>query len=245
MLASQDQRLDIENEQSADALILRLKNFLKARFPWLFLFLYNSVAVYVNAGPRALIKKVPGDSLILNIGSGINRIDTRVTNVDITPQTNVHVVASAYALPFQSNAAELIISESLLEHLERPEEAILEMSRVLKPGGTLYIVTPFMLGFHSSPHDFYRWTLPGMKVLLKDFVVTESGIAVGPTGAFLAIAREWLAIVLSFGSRTLYQLWILFFMIVFIPLNVLDYLISRYGYASQIAMSYYWIAKKQ
>lgn len=239
------QESSLNNEQSADSLILKVKNFLKAKLPGLFILLYNSVAVYVNPGPRALIKKVPPDALILNVGSGINRISAQVTNIDITPQTNVDVVASAYALPFMTSSADLVISESLLEHLERPEEAVREMHRVLKPGATLYIVTPFMLGFHSSPYDFYRWTLPGMKVLLNGFDVHDSGIAVGPTGAFLAITREWLAIVLSFGSHTLYQLWILFFMTIFIPLNAIDYIISRYSYSSQIAMSYYWIAKKQ
>ncbi len=236
----------LDNEESADAIILRMKNLFKARAPWIFTILYNTVSVFVNEGPKALIAKLPHEAVILNIGSGIFRIEERVINLDITPQTNVDLVASAYTLPFATNSVDFVMSESLLEHLERPEEAVREMHRVLKPGGTVYIVTPFMLGFHSSPHDFYRWTLPGMKLLLggKGFEISESGIAVGPTGAFLAITREWLAMVLSFGSRTLYQLWILFFMIAFIPLNLFDYIISRYSYASQIAMAYYWIGRK-
>lgn len=235
----------LSHNVSEDSLILAIKNYLKRNFPSVFDVLYNSVAVYVHGGAKRFIAPLPPSARIVNIGSGISRYDDRVINVDITPQTNVDIVASAYALPFASGSIDLVICESLFEHLEQPERAVREMHRILKPGGTLYVVTPFMLGFHSSPHDFYRWTLPGMKILLKDFSIAESGIAVGPTGAFVSIAREWLAMLLSFGSRTLYQLWILFFMIFFIPLNVFDYLLSRYSYASQIAMSYYWLARKQ
>lgn len=231
-------------ESHSDDLVYRLKRFLK-QYPKIFFVIYNLVSIFVGKRPANVIAEEQIDAVILNIGSGAKRINDRVVNVDIAPESGVDVVASAYGLPFQDGSIDLVISESLLEHLEHPDSAVAEMHRVLKPGGRLYILTPFMLGFHSSPNDFYRWTIPGMKILLKNFSVTESGVAIGPTSAMLAMLREWLAILLSFNNKTLYQIWTLFFMVLFIPFNWLDFLLARYSYASQIALAYYWIAEKK
>ena len=232
-------------EVRSDNLIYELKHYLKQYFPRLSFVLYRLLNVRVGRSAHSLVRALPHDALILNVGSGAKPVDPRVVNVDFMPQPGVDVVANAYVLPFKNESADLIICESLLEHLEYPERAVAEMHRVLKSGGTVFIVTPFMFGFHSSPDDFYRWTIPGMRVLLKGFLVEKAGVAVGPTGAFAAIAREWFAMLLSFNSRMLYQFWLLVFMALLIPLNIFDYLISRYSFASQIAMEYYCIAKKQ
>lgn len=231
--------------KTADTSVYRLKNYLKIHHPKFFFLLYNSIALFVGTKALSVAREMPDTALILNVGSGAKRIHPNVVNVDLAPESYVDVVANAYELPFADNVVDLVISESLLEHLERPEAAVKEMHRVLKQGGLLYFVTPFMLGFHSSPNDFYRWTIPGMKILLKDFSVDRAGVAIGPTSAMTAVAREWLAILLSFNSTTLYQLWTMFFMILFIPINWIDLLIARYKMASQIALAYYWIGKKK
>lgn len=233
-----------DEEMHSDDLIYKLKRYLKRYFPRLSFALYRLLNVRVGYNAHSLVRALPHDAFVLNVGSGAKPVDPRVVNVDFMPQPGVDVVANAYALPFKNESADLIICESLLEHLEYPERAIAEMHRVLKRGGSAFIVTPFMFGFHSSPDDFYRWTIPGMRVLLKGFLVEKSGVAVGPTGAFAAIAREWFAMLLSFNSRALYQFWLLVFMALLIPLNIFDYLISRYSFASQVAMEYYFIAKK-
>jgi SAM-dependent methyltransferase len=227
-----------------DDLVYRIKKFFK-KFPSIFLFLYFTVAIFTGKKSKNVIKGLSEDAVILNIGSGEKRIDQRVINIDIALDENVDVIASIYELPFGDKSVDAIIAESLFEHLEYPEKAVEEMHRVLKNEGLIYIVTPFMLGFHSSPHDYYRWTIPGMKLLLQDFFISESGVAVGPTGAMVAMLREWLAMILSFGSHTLYQLWTLFFMLIFIPLNVFDFLLVRFPYSSIIAHSYYFIGRKK
>jgi SAM-dependent methyltransferase len=233
-----------ENADRPDDLAYRIKKFFK-KFPSVFLFLYFTVAIFIGKTSKNVIKDLSQDAVILNIGSGVKRIDPRVINIDIALDENVDVIASIYELPFDDKSVDAIIAESLFEHLEHPEKAVAEIHRVLKNKGLIYIVTPFMLGFHSSPHDYYRWTIPGMKLLLSDFSIYESGIAVGPTGAMVAMLREWLAMLLSFGSRTLYQLWTLFFMLIFIPLNLFDFLLVRFSYSSITAHSYYFIGRKK
>ena len=53
-----------------------------------------------------------------------------------------------------------------------------------------------------------------------------------------------MAMVLSFNSTILHQLWIVFFVIVFAPLNLLDHLLKHYRSATNIAHLYYFIGTK-
>lgn len=49
---------------------------------------------------------------------------------------------SGYQLPFRSDSFDCVILSEVLEHLERDEEALREVSRVLKPGGVLAASVP-------------------------------------------------------------------------------------------------------
>lgn len=227
-----------------DEIVYRLKRYLKKEYPRLFFLVYRLVNARVGPDLSRMVESLPSDARVVNIGAGAKPVHPRVFNLDIVPEPGVDIVASAYALPFKDESVDMFIAESILEHLITPEKAVAEMRRALKPRGTLFVVTPFMFGFHSSPGDYYRWTIPGMTALLSGFTMRDTGVQIGPTGAFAAIAREWLAMLLSFNNRTLYQLWTLFFMAALIPLNIFDWLISRYSFATQIAMEYYFVAEK-
>lgn len=48
-------------------------------------------------------------------------------------------VADAQMLPFQDNSFDLIVSNGLLCFLKEPEKTLMEMNRVLKPGGRLVV----------------------------------------------------------------------------------------------------------
>jgi SAM-dependent methyltransferase len=62
--------------------------------------------------------------------------------------------ASVTEIPFVSNAFDLVFSFDVLEQLavDDAPKAVIEMSRVLKPGGTLFIRTPAFQWMRSS-HD--------------------------------------------------------------------------------------------
>ena len=50
----------------------------------------------------------------------------------------------AYSLPFESERFDWIVANEVLEHLERPAEAIAEWKRFLKPGGRILVSTPYL-----------------------------------------------------------------------------------------------------
>ena len=78
--------------------------------------------------------------------------------VDFVEAKGVDIVLTdPYALPFPDNSADIILSSSCLEHSEMFWLAFLEMMRVLKPSGLLYINVPSNGDFHRFPVDCWRF----------------------------------------------------------------------------------------
>jgi ubiquinone/menaquinone biosynthesis C-methylase UbiE len=50
--------------------------------------------------------------------------------------------ADLYHLPYPDAAFQAVVMREVLEHIRRPEEALREVSRVLKPGGVFIMTTP-------------------------------------------------------------------------------------------------------
>ena len=68
-------------------------------------------------------------------------------------------------LPFRDETFDLIISMSVIEHLNDPPVVFREFHRVLKPGGTLVVQTPNRFDYvsliaHATPFSFHRWIVP-------------------------------------------------------------------------------------
>lgn len=231
--------------QSADNLVSRLKFFFK-QYSWFYNFLYYAFGgFFVGLNAKRAIKSVGQSGLILNLGSGIKRLRPDVINIDFLPFKNVDLVADITHLPFANDSVDAVVNEFVLEHVKNPEAIIVEIKRVLKPGGLVYLSVPFIESFHSSPHDYNRWTKAGLQVLMKDFQAEKIGIRSGPTSALISILNEWLALLLSFGSRRLEQLWVIFFMVVTSPLRLLDFLMWRLPNAENISFAFYYLGRKK
>lgn len=60
-----------------------------------------------------------------------------------------------------------IVCHQVLEHLPEPERALGEMHRTLKDGGKLVVSVPHLSRLHELPHDYFRFTPQGLRVVLE------------------------------------------------------------------------------
>lgn len=232
-------------DEERSGLINWLKTTLRA-WPRLYLFLIFLISpvCYSGLSAKRFLERFPKDSLLLNIGSGVHKPHPDIVNVDIFHYEGVDLVANAEELPLPSNSVDAIVCESLLEHVPRPEKIVAEMYRVLKPGGGMYIVIPFVYPFHASPNDFYRWSITGLKELLKEGEIEKIGVRAGPTSGLVGQLGTWFAIVFSFGYEPLYNVLSLVGLLLFFPFKFLDLLIGLYPTALHGAGQFYGVAIK-
>lgn len=72
---------------------------------------------------------------------------------------------------------DVVVCTDVLEHVERPWTAALELWRILKPGGILVLSTP--LDFKEHPFeamgysDYWRFTQHGLRLIFRNFEILE------------------------------------------------------------------------
>ncbi len=115
-------------------------------------------------------------SLVLDVGSGnasynlpesncLVRIDYPETGKQYRNKPDVH--GDARILPFQTESINVVLLLEVLEHVPDIEQVMSEIQRVLKPNGILYISAPFIYPAHDLPHDYFRFSMEGLKYLLQ------------------------------------------------------------------------------
>lgn len=198
-----------------------------------------------NRCVRRLIRQLGPDANILDLGAGNRRRADNVINLEIEATPEVDVIADGHLLPFNDNTFDAVISEAVLEHVHSPVRVVAEIYRVLKPGGYICIAVPFLQGYHASPHDYQRWTLPGIIQLCTAFSEIESGACAGPTTALHWILREYIGLICSFGSLLLAKAISLLIGWLTFPFLIIDALLSRHKHAHILASAIYFLGKKE
>lgn len=115
-------------------------------------------------------------SLVINIGAGgeiaslLERAGLHPLSIDIDPARQPDLVANMEDLSALGDATVAgVICIEVLEHVKHPHMAVKELLRVLKPGGVIIGSTPFLLGIHDHPMDYFRFTRYGLRLLFADF----------------------------------------------------------------------------
>ena len=87
-----------------------------------------------------------------------NRAGWHYVGVDLAAGLNVDVIlTSPYRLPFKSHSVDVIVSGQAFEHIEFFWLTWLEMVRVLKPGGLIFLLAPSRGYEHRHPQDCWRF----------------------------------------------------------------------------------------
>jgi predicted SAM-dependent methyltransferase len=78
-------------------------------------------------------------------------------------------------LKFEDEKFDVVVCNAILEHVENPARAIGELHRVLRKGGVIWVEVPFNQPYHPSPDDYWRVSLEGMRIWMKDFTEISAG----------------------------------------------------------------------
>ena len=77
------------------------------------------------------------------------------------------VIKDPYHAPLPDNFADIVISGQMLEHCEFFWLAFLDMMRILKPNGLLFLIAPSAGPIHNYPVDCYRFYPDAYRALAK------------------------------------------------------------------------------
>jgi SAM-dependent methyltransferase len=96
------------------------------------------------------------------------------------------------ALDWPPASHDLVILDQVLEHVVAPLEALVNVGSVLRPGGRIFVATPFLIRYHPDPIDFWRWTAEGLAHMLRWAGFADvSANAWGNRACVIANLKEW------------------------------------------------------
>lgn len=124
-----------------------------------------------------------------SIRRGLVSANMNYVGMDIKDGENVDVVGDAHALTklFAPDTFDAIFTMSVFEHLIMPWKVIIEMNRVMRPGGLVLVTTHHTFPLHETPWDFWRFSDQAWHGLFNQFTGFEVlSTAVGEPAAIVA-----------------------------------------------------------
>ena len=101
--------------------------------------------------------------------------------------THADAFGDALALPFADGCADAVLCTEVIEHVTDPPLMLAEFARVLMPEGFVLLSSPFTWQLHDEPHDYWRFTEFGLRLLFEraGFRILEIRPINGFAGALL------------------------------------------------------------
>lgn len=135
---------------------------------------------------------------VLDIGSGkdaasYHRFFKKTENIQIIPldQKIARIDFEQDSLPAEDGSVDTILAFNCFEHIYQYPFLISEVYRVLARDGRVFGATPFLVGYHPDPKDYWRFTSEALRRIFRTAgfdVVVISAIGRGPcTAAFSQI----------------------------------------------------------
>ena len=84
----------------------------------------------------------------------------------------------------------LAICCSVLEHVPRPWLMAENLTRVVRPGGALYIAVPWVWRYHAYPDDYFRFSWRGVAELFPHFTWTRRALSTNIPNEFFEISGD-------------------------------------------------------
>lgn len=83
---------------------------------------------------------------------------------------NPDVIADLeYRLPIEDESYDKILVICVLEHIYNYQDLVNEIYRILKKGGVVYCLVPFIEGIHNAPKDYFRYTSNALERIFEEY----------------------------------------------------------------------------
>jgi len=197
---------------------------------------------------------LPDDATIYDIGSMFARgeypwgnppADASLTCVDIEDGPGIDVVADAHDLgTLPDDSADCVIASGMLLHCQEPETVIGEFHKVLKPGGVLYVATPFISPHPAYPTVYQHFSVEGLEYRCRAFENLESGFNRGPASTLAHLLQYFFAVALSFNSKRLFGLNLIIFGWLFFWIKYFDVVLAKLDLARLFYTESYIVCRK-
>jgi len=69
-----------------------------------------------------------------------------------------HLIRPGEPLPLPDDSYDAVICFNTLEHIYDATDVLKELHRVVRPGGAVHVIVPFMFRIHGHPDDYFRAT---------------------------------------------------------------------------------------
>ncbi len=136
----------------------------------------NSSRKYLAIFAQRAASAIPKGAWVLDAGAGdcpyrSYFTHARYDSTDLCQVDKIYgqisYICDLSNVPIQCDCYDLVFCSQTLEHVPNPKKVLAEFSRVLKPGGQLWLTAPFFFEEHEVPYDYYRYTQFGLTHLVQ------------------------------------------------------------------------------
>jgi SAM-dependent methyltransferase len=197
------------------------------------------------------INELSDASIVLDLGAKASRCKAVLgrelpgyLSTDIAFDSSLDFLSDAHAIPLRSESIDAVLCVSVLMYCENPFVVLDEMLRILKPGGVIYVNTPFVYRAAKDPDDYYRFSASGLRKLCQSFEVIQSGFSRGPASTMADMLSHFCAVLFSFNSKAIHSVLLDFFQWCFFWMKYCDRVIAGYRMAEVIHSGAFFVGRK-
>ena len=131
------------------------------------------LARWLRAEAELAAARRPEGFRVLDVGCGTQpyrplfAAAREYTGIDAA-DASADIRAPVEELPVPDASYDIVLCTQVLEHAERPADAVRELRRVVAPGGRVLASTHGVHVYHPNPVDLHRWTHAGLERLFGD-----------------------------------------------------------------------------
>jgi SAM-dependent methyltransferase len=149
----------------------------------------SAYAQELDPGARVLDAGA-GDAPYRELFDHCTYVTTDWSNSVHTGARGADIIASLDCLPIPDASFDAVLCTQVLEHVDDPFAALIELYRVLRPGGRLGLTVPLVWPLHEEPFDFFRYTPHSLESLMTRAGFTD--VEVSPRNGYFATIAQLL-----------------------------------------------------